>query len=151
MRVKQLMSGDVVTIGEHASCRDAVTLMARNKIRHLPVLGRDGRLCGVVTDRDLRHHLFTPEVLRSTGTVSVDRLLSKVEVRDVMSSPVISVAADADLEEAARRMLEDKLGSLPVVEDGHIVGIITETDLLRRIVDTAACDADVETIVVSYP
>jgi acetoin utilization protein AcuB len=151
MFVKQLMSGGVVTVPESMSCHDAVGVMVRNKIRHLPVVDRDGRLCGVVTDRDLRHHLFTPRVFGAIGSVPVERLLSTVAVREVMSTPAISVSPDADLQEAARAMLEDKLGSLPVVEDGRIVGIVTETDLLRRIVGQDACCADVETIVVSYP
>ena len=151
MNVKQLMSTNAVIIDEQASCREAVALMSRHKIRHLPVVNREGLLRGIVTDRDLRHHLFRPHVFRTIGGTSVERLLSGVSVREVMSSPVVSVEPEADLEEAARRMLEDKLGSLPVVEQGRIVGIITETDLLRRIVGADAGAADVETIVVSYP
>ena len=152
MTVKQLMSTSVVTIDEQASCREAVALMSRYKIRHLPVVTRQGLVCGILTDRDLRHHLFRPDIFRTIGTgISVERLLSNVSVREAMSSPVISVEPEADLEEATRRMLEDKLGSLPVIEQGRIVGIITETDLLRRIVGADFGGADVETIVVSYP
>jgi acetoin utilization protein AcuB len=151
MKVRDFTSRNVVTIGEHASCRDAVALMTRHKIRHLPVMRLDRTLAGIATDRDLRHHLFTPDVFRSIGSVSVESLLSRVPVQAVMSKPVVSIDADAELEEAARRMLEEKLGSLPVLEHGRIVGIITETDLLRRIVgDDGAC-GDVEAIVVSYP
>ena len=72
-------------------------------------------------------------------------------MRDVMSAPVISVGPAAELEEAARVMAEEKLGSLAVVDHGRIVGIVTETDLLRHIVGADACCADVEAIVVSYP
>lgn len=150
-RVRELMSDNVVTVGAEASCHDAVTLMVRNKIRHLPVVGRDGLLCGIVTDRDLRHQLFEPEVFRAIGSVPVERMLSGRPVRDVMSAPVTSIGGDAELEEAARVMREEGLGSLPVVERGRIVGIVTETDLLRRIVGADACCSDVETIVVSYP
>ena len=151
MTVKQLMSANVVTIDDQASCREAVALMCRHKVRHLPVVSRDGRLSGVVTDRDLRHQLFRPEVFRAIGGVPVERLLTAVPVQEVMSSPVVSVGAGASLEEAAGRMLADKLGSLPVVEDGHIVGILTETDLLRHIVGADTGAADVDAIVVSYP
>lgn len=150
-RVNELMSGNVVTVGAEASCHDAVTLMVRNKIRHLPVVGRDGLLCGIVTDRDLRHQLFEPEVFRAIGSVPVERMLSERPVRAVMSAPVTSIGGDAGLEEAARIMREEGLGSLPVVERGRIVGIVTETDMLRRIVGADACCSDVETIVVSYP
>lgn len=150
-RVNELMSGNVVTVGADASCHDAVALMVRNKIRHLPVVDREGVLCGVVTDRDLRHQLFEPEVFRAIGTVPVERMLSEIPVRKVMSAPAISIGGDAALEEAAGVMRREGLGSLPVIERGRIVGIVTETDLLRRIVGADACCAEVEAIVVSYP
>lgn len=148
--VSKIMSSGTVTVEGSASCHDAVTQMVRNKIRHLPVVDR-GMLCGIVTDRDLRHQLFRPEVFRQIGTVPVEEILSKTRVRDVMSSPVISIGPDTEVPEAARIMADAKLGSLPVVDRGHIVGIVTETDLLRRIVGANACCAEVETIVVSYP
>lgn len=153
MYVRQLMSQGVVTIEETATCAEAAQRMVRERIRHLPVVDALGRLTGIVTDRDLRHHLFEPAVLKDLGAVSVDSLLKAAAVSRVMSSPVVSVGPDDQLEDAARRMLEDKVGSLPVVENGRVVGIITETDLLRRIVsvDEACPYSDVETIVVSYP
>jgi acetoin utilization protein AcuB len=149
--VDQLMTRAVVTIEPDASGHEAVSSMVRNKIRHLAVVDRSGRLCGVVTDRDLRHRLFTPEVFRAVGSVPVERLLSNVRVRDVMSAPVVSVGTGAALEEAARLMANNKLGALLVVDHGQIAGIITETDVLRAIVGADACCSDVETIVVSYP
>src|SRR5919106_1617135 len=99
------MSSGVVTLQTDASCHDAVTLMVRNKIRHLPVV-----------DRDLRHRLFQPDVFHAIGRVPVERLLSDVSVREVMSSPVVSIGGDAGVDEAARLMRDKKLGSLPVVE-----------------------------------
>ena len=151
MLVKQLMTGDVVTLTQDASCREAAALMARRKIRHLPVLGRDGQMCGIVTDRDLRHHLFRPDVLREVGTVPVDRLLAAVAVREIMSTPVISVAADETLVAAAGLMGGSGIGALPVVEGREVVGIITETDVLRQIVGADAAGDEIEAIVVSYP
>jgi acetoin utilization protein AcuB len=150
-RVNQCMTGNVVTVDANASCHHAVTEMVRNKIRHLPVVDAAGLLCGIVTDRDLRHRLFAPDVFRSIGTVPVEKLLSTVRVGDVMSAPVVSIGPEADLQEAARVMAERKLGSLPVVERDRVVGIVTETDVLRRIVGADACCSDVEAIVVSYP
>lgn len=150
-RVNELMSGHVVTVQADASCHDAVSLLVRNKIRHLPVMDEAGRLCGIVTDRDLRHHLFEPAVFRAIGTVPVEQLLSGVSVREVMSTPVTSIGPEAELEETARIMRDGGLGSLPVVERDRVVGIVTETDLLRRIVGADACCSDVEAIVVSYP
>lgn len=151
MTVQELMSADVITVPESASCREAVALMFRHRVRHLPVVAADGTLHGIVTDRDLRHHLFAPAVFKEVGHVSVEQILAAVPVRQVMSSPVISVRPGDELEDAARLMLEDKVGSLPVVRDRRVVGIITETDLLRRIVRADEGCADVQQIVVSYP
>jgi CBS domain-containing protein len=152
VQVSELMSRHVVTINSAASCHDAVALMARAKIRHLPVVDAAGALVGVVTDRDLRHHLFMPGIFEAIGSVPVEHLLKTVPVRDIMSAPVVSVSAGESLETAARLMLEDKVGSLPVVDDGRVVGILTETDLLRRIVKAdACCCPEVEEIVVSFP
>jgi acetoin utilization protein AcuB len=149
--VSQLMTSHVITVDAEASAHDAVALMVRNKVRHLPVVDRAGLLCGVVTDRDLRHRLFSPAVFRAVGTVPVETLLSEVRVRDLMSAPVVAVDAGADLAEAAQVMADKKLGSLPVVDHGRIIGIVTETDVLRSIVGADACCTDVQTIVVSYP
>jgi acetoin utilization protein AcuB len=151
MRVSDLMTRNVVTMPMAGSCQEAVARMHRAGIRHLPVVDERGALAGIVTDRDLRHRLFSPPVWRHIGSVSVDTLLGSVTVKEIMSSPVVSVGPDDDLETAARRMLEDKVGSLPVVAEGRVVGIITETDLLRRIVETDACSPEVGAIIVSYP
>jgi CBS domain-containing protein len=139
MRVSDLMSRNVVTIGASDSCLEAVSRMHGARVRHLPVVSAEGGLIGIVTDRDLRHHLFAPRVMKDVGTIPVDIILKAVPVKDVMSSPVMSVPAKADFVEAARIMLEDKVGSLPVVEGGKVVGIITETDVLRQIWADAAC------------
>ena len=151
MRVSELMSRDVATIGVSDSCQEAVARMARRKIRHLPVVERDGTLVGVVTDRDLRHHLFEPRVMKEIGSVSVDTVLKAVAVQDVMSSPVVTVGPQDDLESAARAMLDDKVGALPVVENGRVVGIITETDVLRQIVRADGCSGECADIVISFP
>ena len=152
MKVRQLMSRNVMTVGPSDSCLDAVARMHRARVRHLPVVDPMGELIGVVTDRDLRHHLFDPRVLKDVGTIAVDILLKAVPVSDVMSSPVLSAEADDEVVEAARIMLEDKVGSLPVVENGRVVGIITETDVLRQICRAdQPCPREIAEIVVSYP
>ena len=112
----------------------------------------DGTLQGIVTDRDLRHHLFGPGVFGHIGNVSVHTLLKAHSVKEIMSFPVVSVEPAASLEDAARLMRERKIGALPVVEAGRVVGILTETDLLRHICRAdELCSPEVECIVVSYP
>ena len=152
MRVRDLMSRKVVTIGTSDSCQEAAARMYGARVRHLPVVDSEGMLVGIVTDRDLRHHLFTPKVYRDLGTFSVDTLLKAVPVSEVMSTPVVTTKPDEELLVAAEEMLEDKVGSLPVVQDGRVVGILTETDLLRQICRAdEACSPECAEVVISFP
>ncbi len=152
MRVRELMNRNLITINESTSCRGAVARMHRARVRHLPVLTHKGSLVGVVTDRDLRHYLFSCRALKELGSAPIDALLEAVPVTQVMSAPVITVTSDADIQAAARVMLEHKVGSLLVTEGGRLVGIMSETDLLREICRAdAECSPEVADVVVSYP
>jgi acetoin utilization protein AcuB len=151
MRVSELMSRDVVTIGDAGTCHEAIERMCRRKVRHLPVLDRHGALVGIVTDRDIRHHLFAADVYRQIGQVPVSALLREAPVRGVMSAPVHSVSAASDLVEAAERMRREKVGCLPVVDGARVVGMITEIDVLRHIAGAEAPESPELDIVISYP
>jgi CBS domain-containing protein len=150
MRVLQIMNENVVTLAENAMACDAVRAMVSRGIRHVPVVNAAGHLVGIVTMRDLRHYLFTPNVLESIGktTVTVDRLLRSLPVRDLMSTHVVTIGPDESIEAAARAMLANHVGSLPVVAGERVVGIVTETDLLRYVVGV---DTSCTSVVVSYP
>ena len=149
MRVNEVMSQAVTTISVSDSAHMAVARMVARKIRHLPVVDARGTLVGVLTDRDLRHYLFGPAVFKRIGSVSADAVLKAVTVNDLMSSPAISVGPDDELETAVGTMLRDKIGSLPVVDKERVIGIITETDLLRRVV--TAGSPECAEIVVPFP
>jgi acetoin utilization protein AcuB len=152
MQVKELMSRQVATIGTAESCLDAVVRMQRARVRHLPVVNRDGLLVGIITDRDLRHLLFSPRMFEALGSTSVDVLLDGVPVAEIMSTGVVTVAPGDRVADAARVMREQKVGSLPVLEQGRVVGILTETDMLRQIVRAdASCPPACAEIIVSYP
>lgn len=152
MLVRELMNRNLVTIGASDSCREALARMHRARVRHLPVLLDLRTLVGVVTDRDLRHLLFTAPVQAATRSSHVETVLRNAAVRDVMSSPAITIESSADVSEAARVMRRGRVGALPVVDGGRLVGIITETDLLREICRADDdCSSDVTDIVVSYP
>ena len=145
MRVSELMSRDVVTIGDTETCHEAIEQMCRRKVRHLPVLDREGALVGIVTDRDVRHRLFAPDVYRQIGEVPVSTLLRQAPVRGRC------IGAAADVAEAAARMRQDKLGCLPVVEGTRLVGMLTEIDVLRSIAGSEAPGSPELDIVISYP
>lgn len=152
MQVRELMSRQVVTIGTGDSCLEAVTRMQGARVRHLPVVSREGLLVGIVTDRDLRHHLFTPRLFEALGSTPVDVLLSGTQVAEIMSTDVITVAPEETVSEAASTMRKHRVGSLPVMDRGRVVGIITEADVLRHIVraDASRTPACAE-IIVSFP
>ena len=95
MQVADLMRRDVVTIEDHRTCHDAIDRMCRERVRHLPVVDRSGSLVGIVTDRDVRHWLFAPDVFRRVGRVPAATLLREAPVRDVMSTPAISIGSQA--------------------------------------------------------
>jgi acetoin utilization protein AcuB len=129
MLVKERMSHPVITIRPDTSIHDAFNLMRGEKIRRLPVVDKRGRLTGIVSDRDLLH--AEPSAATTLSIWEVNYLLSKLTVEEVMTKPVITVAADTPIEEAARIMADNKIGGLPVLRDGKLVGIITETDLFH--------------------
>jgi acetoin utilization protein AcuB len=145
------MSRDVVTIGPAESCLDAVVRMQRARVRHLPVVNRDGRLVGIVTDRDLRDYLFSSRVFEALGATRVDVLLDGVRVAEIMSIDVMTVESSASVGDAAGTMRKHRVGSLPVMDGGRMVGIVTEVDILRQIVRAdATCAPECAEVIVPY-
>ncbi|HEX9821883.1 MAG TPA: CBS domain-containing protein [Methylomirabilota bacterium] len=126
--VRDWMKRRPVVVRADAPVAVAADLLRAGKIRHLPVVDRTGRLIGIVTDRDLRQLVFDPVVQEALGETAV--ALSGLEVREVMTWGVVSVRPDTDLRAAARLMRERKIGALPVVEGGIVVGILSEIDVL---------------------
>lgn len=152
MQVREMMSRELVVIGPRESCLDAVVRMQRAHVRHLPVVNRDGQLVGIATDRDLRHHLFTPRVFEALGSTPLDVLLDAVRVAEIMSTDVVTVEADATLGAAADIMRKHRVGSLPVMENGRMIGIVTEVDILRQIGRAEASSVpECAEVIVSYP
>ncbi len=131
MRVKEWMSASPTTTGPKTSVSEARELMRRKMIRHVLVTEGE-RLVGIVTDRDIRLNLPSPAT--SLSVWEINYLLTKLTVGDVMTKAVITVEPGRPIEEAARLMLERRIGALPVLSDGRLVGILTETDLLRAFV-----------------
>ena len=129
MLVRDYMTRHPIMIEPHLRVIEAQRLMSDNNIRHLPVVGDGKRLMGLVTRQRLS---IPPERLGSLDVWEITRYLSDLTVGKVMVSgpDLTTVAPDATLEDAADLMIRHKVGGLPVLEDGVVVGIITETDLL---------------------
>ena len=131
MRVRDLMTISCVTAPPAMPVLEARQLMIEKRIRHLLV--SDGpTLVGIVTDRDIRLNLPSPAT--SLSVWEINYLLARMTLASVMTKNVVTVESGREATEAAQLMLDHKIGALPVVDRGHLVGIITETDLLRAFV-----------------
>jgi|SRR5215472_15669457 len=130
-KVKDFMTTEVSILGRNDTLDLADNVMALGRIRHLPVL-EEGRVVGVVSQRDLFRSALA--VALGYGERAQKTLLKTLRVKEVMSEPAITISAEATIREAARLMVEHKIGCLPVVEGSTLVGIVTETDILRYIV-----------------
>ncbi len=129
MLVKERMSQHPILCAPDMSISEALNLMKKEKIRRLPVVDKHGHLAGIVSDKDLLH--ASPSPATSLSVWEITYLLGKIKVEDVMTKKVITVMEDTPVEDAARIMADNKIGGLPVVRDGAVVGIITETDLFK--------------------
>ena len=126
--VEELMSVKVATLGQGDTLDIADGIMCMGRIRHLPVLDA-GSVVGVVSQRDLFRAALGAAL--AFGIRRPQELMRSLEIRDVMSTPPVTVEPGALVQEAARTMAEKKIGCLPVVTGGRLVGILTENDVLR--------------------
>jgi acetoin utilization protein AcuB len=122
MKIRSLMIPDPISISPEASIREALELMKKNSIRHLPVVAADKHLVGFVTLADLKQGL-------------IPSMLADVSLTDLMVSDPITAHPDDDVELAARLIHLHNIGGIPVVEDGRLVGILTESDILRTFIE----------------
>jgi acetoin utilization protein AcuB len=129
MLVGRWMTPDPKTISPDVSVLEATERMQRERVRRYPVISKDGKLVGIVSLDDLLR--ASPSAVTSLNVWEVSYMLTQVKVQDVMTKEVITVTEFTPLEEAAKLMLERKIGGLPVVRDGILLGIITESDIFR--------------------
>jgi acetoin utilization protein AcuB len=123
------MSKNPITITEDTPINRALKSMRDEKVRRLPVLNKKGELVGIVSEKDLLY--ASPSPATSLSIHEIHYLVSKITVDEVMTRDVFTVSEYTPLEEAARIMADNKIGGLPVVRDGRLVGIITESDLFK--------------------
>ncbi len=135
MRVRELMTGALITARPDMPVLDARHLMVEKRIRHLLVTSDNGELLGIVTDRDIRLNL--PSQATSLSVWEMNYLLTRLTVGKVMTGSVITVGPERDARDAAQLLLDHRIGALPVLDGGRLIGIVTETDLLRAYVRSA--------------
>jgi acetoin utilization protein AcuB len=133
MLVHERMSRNPITVTPDTTVPNALRLMKEKKVRRFPVVNAQGKLVGIVSDKDLLH--ATPSPATTLSMWEIPDLLARIKVDHVMTHNVITVTADTPLEEAARIMADSKIGGLPVMQGGTLVGIITETDLFKSLLE----------------
>jgi acetoin utilization protein AcuB len=127
--VREFMTREPTTLRDDALLREAVQLVMVRRIRHIPVVDAQGRLVGIITDRDVKRSL--PSQLSAIASEEYELILDGTPVSRVMTREPHTVTADARVEEAVEKLLSAKVGGLPVIEGGRLTGIFTERDALR--------------------
>ena len=128
-RVRDYMTRDPLTLRDDDLLRQAVEIVMVRRIRHIPVLDRDGRLVGIVTDRDVQGTLPSP--LSAAAPEEYEALLETTSLARIMTRDLITVAPDDLAAEAVETLLASRIDGLPVLENGRLVGIFTVRDALR--------------------
>jgi acetoin utilization protein AcuB len=128
MRIKDVMTRDPITVESETLVLDAQRIMKEKNIRRLPVVDK-GKLVGIVTKHDLLE--ASPSPATSLSVFELNYLLSRMKVKEIMKKNPMTITPDTPFEEALRLGQEKKIGSFPVVENGKLVGITTESDIIR--------------------
>lgn len=131
-QVKDLMTTDVITIRDVDSLREAIRKMSAGRFRRIPVM-KQGALVGIITDRDIRQALNSPVVFHERS--ADEYLLDTVTVGSSMTRNPLTIAPEDDVLKAAELMEHHKIGGLPVVENGKLLGIITLSDLMNYLIE----------------
>jgi acetoin utilization protein AcuB len=133
MLVRDRMTPNPICGHPEMPVTEAQTLMRDRNIRHLPIVDEENTLVGLITQRSLARAL--PSDVSSFSRFEISYILAKIKARDVMVEDVITIGEDTAIEEAARIMADRRIGCLPVMQDGALVGIITDNDLFTIMVD----------------
>jgi acetoin utilization protein AcuB len=112
---------------------EAQTLMQQHNFRHLPILDAEGKLVGLITQRSLAHAI--PSDVRQFSPFVINYVLARVKAQNIMVKDVITIDENVAIEEAARLMADRKIGCLPVMREGRLIGIISDHDLFKAMVN----------------
>ncbi len=132
MLVRKKMNADLVTISRDDRMTMAKKILTEKKIRHLPVV--DGKkLVGLITNMDIRKAEASPAT--SLDVREINYLLDRIKVSEIMTRKVVTVSPEHSMEDAATIMHDKKIGCLPVLENGNLVGIVTENDVMQFVIE----------------
>jgi CBS domain-containing protein len=131
--VRDIMTQNPATLERNETLDLAESVMNLGRIRHMPVVD-DGKLVGILSQRDLfRSALITA---LGFGRKVTSALIKTIKAKEIMTEKVITISPNASIKDAARQMIDKKIGCLPVVEEDRLIGLVTETDMLRYVVDS---------------
>jgi acetoin utilization protein AcuB len=133
MLVKDRMTPNPKVISPENSHSEALRMLQNEKFRYLPVVDKAGKVVGVVSEADLLK--AAPSSATSLSIFEMNYLLANLKIKDVMSSPAVTVGEDLPLEIAAKIMIDKGIGCLPVMRGDKLVGVITETDIFKTFVE----------------
>lgn len=134
MKLKTIMHSKVFSLNEASSILDAIQLMERHSIRHIPIVNDAHHVVSIVSDRDIRD--IRPSILAP----KTDETLFLKPVSNIMSVPVLTGHEDDDVQESARLFFQNRIGCLPITTNGKLVGIVTESDMLYSLTKLLGAD-----------
>lgn len=139
MFLKDWMSSPVVTVEHSDYLPKVIELFKENDIRHVPVMD-SGKLVGMISDRNIKDYL--PSTSTTLDVFEIHYLIGKVKVSRVMKKDVVTAGPYTPIEDAAKLLYENKIGSLPIVEDGLLTGIVTERDVYKALISITGVESD---------
>jgi acetoin utilization protein AcuB len=148
MFVGERMSRPVISVSPDDPINEVLAMFRNEHIRRAPVM-KEGKLVGIVSERDLLN--ASPSSATTLSVWELNYLISKVTIKNVMTKKVITVDADTPIEEAARIMADKKIGGLPVVSMGKVIGMITETDLFKILLELMGARQKATRVTVTVP
>jgi len=133
MIIERRMTRNPVTASPDMSVAEASALMKREKVHRLPVLDKDRKLVGIISEKDILY--ASPSPVSTLSIHEMAYLLSQLNVKKLMTRDVVTITKDTTVEEAARLMVDQDLSSLPVLEDGKLIGIVSKSDLFKILLE----------------
>ena len=128
LTVRDIMTRDPIILGRNETLDVAEDIMNLRRIRHMPVVD-EGSIVGIVSQRDLFRSALVTAL--GFGRKTQTAVIKTIKIKEIMTEHVITISPDASVKEAARMMIDKKIGCLPVVDGENLVGLLTETDILR--------------------